>query len=242
MLASTRLAVALLCALGAASAVHAQQRASRSVQAAPNPVPSAAARIAQTAPNPTGLRPRFPAGVSSGSGAAVSTDPLAASTTPIPPTGASVSTTTLIPTELPPGTTTTTVTTPGFLVPGATTVVTPATIPAPGTVLPPGTIVAPGTTLTPGTSTFGAITTPAIATNVLGAGATVRGPGQTVGGAAGFSATDQARSFFFADGNHDGDLTRAEFTRLSIATMTFEEMDRNYDGRITRFEYEDSMR
>lgn len=230
MLALTRLAAAALCAAAAATAVHAQQRVLPRVQAVPNPVPSAASRIAQTAPNPTGLRPRFPAGVSSGSGAAVSTDPVAASTTPIPPTGSTVATTTLIPTELPPLTTpNTTVPTPGLLVPGTTTIVTPG-------------IVTPGI-LTPGIATPGTVpTTAAVATNVLGAGATVRGPGQTVGGAAGFSATDQARSFFFADGNHDGDLTRAEFARLSIATMTFEEMDRNYDGRITRFEYEDSMR
>jgi hypothetical protein len=236
MLALTRLAAAVLCTAAAASAVHAQQRAPVArVQAVPNTAPTAAARIAQTAPNPTGLRPRFPAGVSSGSGAAVSTDPLAASTTPIPPTGSSVATTTLIPTELPPVGTTAIVTTPGFLVPGSTPVV-PGTVPAPGTVLTPGTV------FNPGTAAFAATTTPAVATNVLGAGATVRGPGQTVGGAGGFSATDQARSFFFADANHDGDLTRAEFARLSIATMTFEEMDRNYDARISRFEYEDSLR
>jgi hypothetical protein len=80
------------------------------------------------------------------------------------------------------------------------------------------------------------------ATNVLGAGATVPGPSQYGGGAGGFSATDQARSFFFADANGDGDLTRAEAARLSIRTMPFEEMDRNFDGVITRFEYQDSMR
>ncbi|NNU44707.1 hypothetical protein [Ramlibacter montanisoli] len=53
---------------------------------------------------------------------------------------------------------------------------------------------------------------------------------------------DIARSFFFADANHDGDLTRAEARRLSIGTMSFEEMDRNFDGLISRFEYEDSLR
>ena len=45
-----------------------------------------------------------------------------------------------------------------------------------------------------------------------------------------------------ADANHDGDLTRAEAHRLSIGTMSFEEMDRNFDGLVSRFEYEDSLR
>ncbi|MBE7367591.1 EF-hand domain-containing protein [Ramlibacter pallidus] len=80
------------------------------------------------------------------------------------------------------------------------------------------------------------------ATNVLGAGATVAGPSQYLGGAGGFNATDQARSFFFADANQDGELTRAEAARLSIRTMPFEEMDRNFDGVITRFEYQDATR
>jgi hypothetical protein len=81
-------------------------------------------------------------------------------------------------------------------------------------------------------------------TTVLGgAGSTVRGPGQrTAGGAGGFTAVDSARSFFLADANHDGELTRSEAARLGIATMSFEEMDRNFDGVISRFEYDDSLR
>jgi hypothetical protein len=217
MLASTRLAAAVFCAFAAASAVQAQQRAPARVQPATNVVPSSGSRIAQSAPRPTGLMPAFPAGLSSGSGAAVSTNSIGASTSTIPPTGSSVATTTLIPSQLPPSDTPTT-TTNGFLVPG-TTIVSPG-----------GVVTNPG------------ITTAAVATNVLGAGATVRGPGQTVGGAGGFNPVDEARSFYFADGNHDGDITRAEFGRLSITTMTFEEMDRNYDGVISRFEYDDSMR
>lgn len=91
------------------------------------------------------------------------------------------------------------------------------------------------------TGSTGSVATPA--TNVLGAaGATVRGPAQDLAGAGGFSAHDEARSFFFADANKDGELTRAEVARLSIATLPFEEMDRNFDGVITRFEYEDSLR
>jgi hypothetical protein len=217
MLASTRLAAAVICALAAASAVHAQTtRAPSRVQPATNVVPSAAARIAQTAPRPTGLVSTFPAGISSGSGAAVATNPIAQTTSPIPATGSTLANTTpfpstLPPSELPAGT-------PGILVPGTTTIVTPGV----GVTTP--------------------AVTAAVATNVMGAGATVRGPGQSLGGAGGFNATDQARSFFFADGNHDGDLTRAEFGRLSISTMTFEEMDRNFDGIISRFEYDDSVR
>jgi hypothetical protein len=190
------------------------------VQPATNSVPSSSSRIAQTAPRPTGLMPTFPAGISSGSGAAVATNPVAQSVTPIPAAGSSLATTTLIPGQLPATDTATvgTTTSNNLLVPGTTTIVSPNT----------------------GAAT--ATATPAVATNVLGAGATVRGPGQTVGGAGGFNATDEARSFFFADANHDGDLTRAEFARLGIATMTFEEMDRNYDGVISRFEYDDSLR
>ncbi|GAB3662727.1 EF-hand domain-containing protein [Ramlibacter alkalitolerans] len=219
MLASTRLAAALVCALAAASAVQAQTtRAPSRVQPAANVVPSNAARIAQTAPRPTGLISTFPAGISSGSGAAVATNPIAQSVTPIPPTGSSLTTGSLFPNQLPPADSPTT-TTNGVLVPGTT-------------------IVSPGAGIVNPTNAA----TPTVATNVLGAGATVRGPGQSVGGAGGFSATDQARSFFFADSNHDGDITRAEFGRLSIATMTFEEMDRNYDGVISRFEYDDSTR
>ena len=79
-------------------------------------------------------------------------------------------------------------------------------------------------------------------TAVLGAGASVMGPSQYASnsGAGGYSATDIARSFF-ADANHDGELTRAEFRRLSIVTMPFEQMDRNFDGVISRFEYDDSV-
>jgi hypothetical protein len=161
------------------------------VQSVPSPPgPSAGARAAQAAPNPAGLRSTFPAGVTSGSGGAVSPNPIAQSGTVIPANGNSV--------------------TAG---PGLDNTL-------------------PGNNGTDNGSN----------TSVLGAGGTVRGPGQTVGGAGGFSATDTARSFFFADANKDGELTRAEASRLSISTMSFEEMDRNFDGIITRFEYSDSVR
>ena len=196
MHALTRYLAAGLCAVAAASAVHAQSRSS--VAPATNTVPSASQRAAQSAPSPAGLRPIFPAGISSGSGAAVSRDPIAASTTPIAPFGSAVTT----------------------IGAATTTDVT-------------------GAPLVPELPSFGAVNT----TVLGGSGNTVRGPGQRVaGGAGGFSAIDQARSFHFADANHDGELTRAESARLSIMTMGFEEMHRNFDGVITRFEYDDSLR
>lgn len=185
MLKLSRLAVAALCALAAASAAHAQK-----VQSVPAPAaPTAGSRAAQAAPNPAGLRSTFPAGVSSGSGGAVSPNPIAQSGTVIPSNGNSVSAGPGLDNSLP-----------------------------------------------------GIAKDTVNNTSVLGAGATVRGPGQGLGGAGGFSATDTARSFFFADANKDGELTRAEASRLSISTMSFEEMDLNFDGVITRFEYSDSVR
>ena len=151
---------------------------------------------ARSLPNPAGLRPMYPAGISSGSGAAQSTSPVARANSPVP-----------------------------------------AGQPAPAT----------------GTGGVGGIGVPTelfpvdngggVATNVLGAGATSPGPSQYLNsGAGGVSAADEARSFFFADANHDGELSRAEARRLSIATMSFEQMDRNFDGVISRFEYQDSLR
>jgi len=47
-----------------------------------------------------------------------------------------------------------------------------------------------------------------------------------------------AQSFIGADANRDGELTRAEALRLTIAPFSFEEMDLNHDGVLTRSEYE----
>ena len=187
----SRLAVAAAVVAAAASAVHAQK-----VQAVPNTsAPSASARSAQVAPNPAGLRSTFPAGITSGSGAAVSPNPIAQSTTVIPLNGNRVTAGTGLDNTL------------------------------------------------PGTGSSAELGNDApVNTTVMGAGATVRGPGQSVGGAGGFSAVDVARSFLSADANHDGSLTRAEAMRLSISTLSFEEMDRNFDGVISRFEYDDSLR
>jgi hypothetical protein len=76
----------------------------------------------------------------------------------------------------------------------------------------------------------------------MGAGG-ARGPSQYLGsGSPGFSAIDIARSFIMADGNRDGELTEAEARRLSISMMSFQEMDRNFDGVVSRAEYDDSLR
>jgi len=65
----------------------------------------------------------------------------------------------------------------------------------------------------------------------------------TAGTAAGpYSPLQVAQSFLGADLNRDGELTRAEARRLTIAPYSFEEMDRNHDGILTRFEYEDGVR
>jgi len=188
----SRLAAVAVCAAAAASVVHAQR-----VQSVPSSPPSATQRTTQAAPNPAGLTPVFPAGISSGSGAAVSRDPLARSNSPLPPGDNAV----------------------------------PQQPPLAGS---GGGVIGPGV----GVGVGGTVNTA-----VMGAGSTVRGPGQLVeGGAGGFSATDVARSFFFADADKDGDLTRAEAARLSIQSLSFEEMDRNFDGIISRFEYNDSVR
>ena len=87
MHASIRLAAAALCVAAAASAVQAQTV--RRIGSATNTVPSASAQANSATPNPSGLRPVFPAGMNSGSGAAVSSDPIAAAASSVPPAGLS---------------------------------------------------------------------------------------------------------------------------------------------------------
>jgi len=72
-----------------------------------------------------------------------------------------------------------------------------------------------------------------IATNAMGAGAAPRGP---------LTPMDLARAFYDADYNHDGELTRAEAQRLTILPVPFDDLDRNRDGVLSRFEYEDAFR
>jgi hypothetical protein len=188
------LAVALVLAGSAAFAAG-------RVQSVPRTTPNPNRVSAFGLPKPSGLTSPFPAGLNEGSGAAVSTDPVASSNAPMPvdtavngnlgsSTGGSTN---------------------GFGGNGLN-------------------------------SNGGTSTTTAPATTVLGAGPGVPGPSQSVNaGAGGYSATDIARWFFFADSNHDGELTAAEFARLPVKPLSFQQMDRNFDGVISRFEYDDAF-
>jgi len=51
-----------------------------------------------------------------------------------------------------------------------------------------------------------------------------------------------AQSFLAADRNRDGELTPEEARQLTWVRGAFEDMDRNHDGILTRFEYEDAVR
>lgn len=72
---------------------------------------------------------------------------------------------------------------------------------------------------------------PEIRANVMG------GPG-----ARRYSAAELAAAFIRADVNRDGQLTREEAQRLTIRPYSFDEMDTNHDGVISRFEYEEATR
>lgn len=98
----------------------------------------------------------------------------------------------------------------------------------------------------PGTSAAGTAppenVTEAPNTAVMGAGPS--GPlGPTrVSAGANYTIVDIARAFIMADTDRDGELTRSEAARLTIMPLNFEEMDANHDNRLTRSEYEDSVR
>jgi hypothetical protein len=206
-------------ALALAAGAQAQTR-----RIAPGPQPARTANAQQAAtfgmPSPAGLTSAFPAGLTAGSG---------------PATGAAVTTT---------GTGTTATSTPTATAPLAGNVVmqnpnatVPATADASGN-------VAGGTTVG---GTTGAIAggNGLYATTVLGAGAGTNVPAARQGGSFGpgpYTVVEVARSFLNADANGDGELTRAEATRLTLMPFTFEEMDRNHDGVVTRSEYDDGMR
>lgn len=53
-----------------------------------------------------------------------------------------------------------------------------------------------------------------------------------------YSEADIARSFLEADIDRNGELTRDEAARLATAPASFEAMDRDGNGVITRFEYQ----
>jgi hypothetical protein len=83
------------------------------------------------------------------------------------------------------------------------------------------------------------------ATQVMGAAAggyTRSAPQYVASGPGPYTALEVARSFLTADANRDGDLTRAEATRLTLMPFAFEEMDRDHNGVLTKSEYEDALR
>lgn len=101
----------------------------------------------------------------------------------------------------------------------------------------PGAPTTQTTVTTPGTTTAGA--------TVVGGGLTGGVPSVSAMGAAPgqrLTALQIAQFFLQADSDRDGLLSRAEALRLPLATMTFEDMDTNRDGSISRSEYEDSLR
>ena len=63
-----------------------------------------------------------------------------------------------------------------------------------------------------------------------------------VAGTPPYTPVQIAQSFIGADANRDGQLTPVEAQRLTIMPSSFEEMDLNHDGVLTRSEYEDSLR
>lgn len=127
--------------------------------------------------------------------------------------------------------------------PNVTAPSTPTTAAAPASTVPftpplDGTVLMPGSAI----GSTGAVVNPANPAAVMGAGG---GPtaSQTVPSGAGpYTALQLAESFQRADANRDGELTRAEFQRLSIAPNSFEEMDRDRNGIVTRSEYDDGSR
>ena len=88
--------------------------------------------------------------------------------------------------------------------------------------------------LAPGVATFGA---PGRATALAGGGVLASAL------SCGAGATDAVRAFLFADGNQDCQLTRAEASLLGAATTrSFDDMDRDSDGLVTRAEFDASLR
>ncbi|MES3001655.1 MAG: hypothetical protein V4787_13260 [Pseudomonadota bacterium] len=102
----------------------------------------------------------------------------------------------------------------------------------------------------PGVAAGSPVVDPGVAQGYPAAGG--GGGGYVVGGVAGrttaapvqggYTAMQIAGSFIGADANRDGDLTRAEAQRLTVAPYSFEEMDANHDDVLSRSEYENALR
>jgi hypothetical protein len=105
---------------------------------------------------------------------------------------------------------------------------------------------------TPGATGSGVIVTPGVATGtsqpaLVGAAGGLTGgvPSVSAMGAAPggpMTALQVSQFFLQADGDRDSLLSRAEALRLPLVTMTFEDMDTNRDGWVSRSEYDDSLR
>ena len=126
--------------------------------------------------------------------------------------------------------------------PGGLTSANPAGLPSPNptNLASPGTPAGSPATPTPGADTS-AVIQPGGAT--MGAAGGAPGPAQNVpSGPNPYSAQQLAQAFRAADANLNGELTRAEAQRLTIMPASFEEMDRNKDGILSRSEFEDGVR
>jgi hypothetical protein len=114
----------------------------------------------------------------------------------------------------------------------------PASLAPPGPVNPSAPGVAPGSppidagVVEPLAPSGVAVVSP----GYVGGGTNAMGFGRAPG--APYSAVDIARAWLQADIDHDGDLSRAEAQRLAIP-IPFDQLDRNHDGVLTRFEYDD---
>jgi hypothetical protein len=206
---------AALCVAMFAGATGVQAQVRSVAPAKPVAAPSASALATQSAPRATGLTSPAPAGLGAGSGARASSTPGIA---------ANAVTT--------PGVRSTTVVNPASGT--STTTTTDATATTTTTTMLNSVVV---DSAVASTDTGAALNAATVAANVS------RGPAQTVGmGSSGLNPVDVARSFIRADGNQDGELSRAEAQRLQFALLSFEEMDRNFDGVVTRAEFEDGMR
>lgn len=156
---------------------------------------------------------------------------------PAAPKAAGLPSTLPFPAGLPPlpsATAATTATAPNATAPAPSVPVTP---PLDGTVLMPATAVGSGSTMANGNYNASANSTAA-----MGAGGGSNAPRSVPSGPGPYTALQLAESFLRADSNRDGELTRAEFQRLTIAPASFEEMDRDRNGVVTRSEYEDGSR
>lgn len=178
-------------------------------------------------PRTGGLVPPFPAGITAGTGLAAAADPSSASGTASRSTTATDNSAATALNRGIAGGTTSSLGVDAATASGVDASATSGPIAVGSSVVVTGGGAYPAMPGMPATAAMGA--GPA----VMGAGAYSYGYGPSV--------VDTAGAFIFADANRDGDLTRAEATRLAIMPMSFEDMDRNRDGMLSRFEFDDAV-